>query len=878
MSTTLKLVDPLQAPPRRTLVGFAAGLAGLLASATALVAVTVPSGFSHSQIGGTLASPTAFAIAPDGRIFVCEQAGKLRVIKNGTLLSTPFLTLSVDSAGERGLLGVAFDPAFATNHFVYVYYTAKTPAKHNRLSRFTANGDVAVAGSEMVLLDLDNLTSATNHNGGALHFGQDGKLYVAVGENAKGSNAQSLSSLLGKLLRLNADGSIPTNNPFYSTASGKNRAIWARGLRNPFTFSIQPGTGRIFINDVGEALWEEINDGQAGANFGWPATEGPTSNPSYETPVFYYASNGPTDCAITGGVFYNPASVQFPSGYAGDYFFSDYCGGWIHRLDAAGSYTSSSSFASGITRPVDLDVGPDGALYYLARGSGTNTGAVYRIQYTLNTPPTITVQPQSKIVTVGDSITFSVSASGTPPLSYQWQRNGANIAGATSASYTIASAQLADNGATFRCKVTNAYGSATSNGATLTVLASLAPTADITAPAAGTTYAGGDTINYSGTGTDPEDGTLPASAFEWEVVFHHDTHTHPFIAPTSGSKTGSFVIPTIGETSDNVWYRIHLTVTDSDGLTHSVFRDVVPRKSTMTFATSPTGLQLTLDGQPLATPSSVVGVEGIKRTLGVISPQNKGGTDYSFVSWSDGGAATHDISTPVSDTTYTATFASPTATRTRTPTRTATRTSTPAPQTSTGTPTQTPTRTPTPTTSGWTNVDIGAVNLAGSGTQSGGVFTVKGSGEDIWYGSDQFHFAYQNLSGDGSIVARVATVQNTNAWAKAGVMIRESLAADSRFADVVLTPSGGIAFQRRATAGSMATTTTVSGLAAPYWVKLARSGDTLTASRSSNGSSWTVIGTATITMAQNIFIGLAVTSHNVNALCTATFDNITWTP
>ncbi len=180
--------------------------------------------------------------------------------------------------------------------------------------------------------------------------------------------------------------------------------------------------------------------------------------------------------------------------------------------------------------------------------------------------------------------------------------------------------------------------------------------------------------------------------------------------------------------------------------------------------------------------------------------------------------------------------------------------------------------------SSWTNADIGGVNLAGNGTHAGGVFTVKGSGADIWYGSDQFHFLYQNLSGDGSIVARVASVQNTNPWAKVGVMMRESLAANSRFADVVLTPSNGIAFQQRATAGAMATTTTVSGLPAPYWVKLVRSGDTFTASRSSNGSSWTVIGTVTITMAQNIYIGLAVTSHNVNALCPATFDNVSWTP
>ena len=190
------------------------------------------------------------AFAPDGRLFVAQQGGALRVIKNGSLLATPFLTVTVNSSGERGLLGVAFDPDFPINQYVYVYYTATTPAIHNRVSRFTANGDVVVPGSEVVILDLPNL-SATNHNGGAIHFGPDGKLYVAVGENAVPSNSQTLANPLGKLLRINRDGSIPTDNPFYGSTSGINRSIWALGLRNPFTFAFQSSTGRLFINDVG---------------------------------------------------------------------------------------------------------------------------------------------------------------------------------------------------------------------------------------------------------------------------------------------------------------------------------------------------------------------------------------------------------------------------------------------------------------------------------------------------------------------------------------------------------------------------------------------------------------------------------------------------
>jgi uncharacterized protein (TIGR03437 family) len=428
-------------------------------------AATLPAGFSETQISG-LASPTAMEIAPDGRIFVCQQGGALRVIKDGALLPTPFMTLSVDSAGERGLLGVTFEPNFSTNNLIYVYYTVSTSPKHNRLSRFTANGDVVVPGSEQVLLELDNLSGATNHNGGAIHFGPDGKLYIGVGENATSSNAQTLSNLLGKVLRINADGSIPTDNPFFNTASGKNRAIWALGLRNPFTFAFQPGSGRLFINDVGESTWEEINDGIAGSNYGWPITEGPTSNPSFRSPLFAYGhgSSSTTGCAIAGGAFYNPTTVQFPASYVGKYFFADLCSGWIRLFDPTAG--TASAFASGISQPVDLKVAPDGSLYYLSIGSGS----VFRVQFSAATP-SITAQPANQTVTVGQPATFTVSATGTAPLTYQWQKNQANIAGANSASYTTPPTVLVDNGSKFRCIVSNAFDTVPSNEATLTVTA-----------------------------------------------------------------------------------------------------------------------------------------------------------------------------------------------------------------------------------------------------------------------------------------------------------------------------------------------------------------------------------------------------------------------
>jgi glucose/arabinose dehydrogenase len=350
---------------------------------------TLPPGFAESVFAAGLTAPAAMAVAPDGRVFVAEQGGTLRVVRNGAALPTPFVSLAVDPRGERGLVGVALDPAFAANGFVYVYYTvpgAGGAAPHNRVSRFAAAGDVA-AGGEAVLLDLDPLSAATNHNGGGLAFGPDGKLYVAVGDNADPANAQTLTNRLGKVLRINPDGTIPADNPVTvdglgAVPAGPTRAIWAAGLRNPFTLAFDPRTGRLFVNDVGQRSFEEVNEGRAGANYGWPATEGdfdPAAFPALTRPVHAYphGDGGPTvGRAVIGGAFGGPA---FPAEYAGDYFFADLLGGWINRRDAVTGRVTN--FADDLTgrQVVDLDIGPGGQLLYLARGPGG--GAVYQIAF-----------------------------------------------------------------------------------------------------------------------------------------------------------------------------------------------------------------------------------------------------------------------------------------------------------------------------------------------------------------------------------------------------------------------------------------------------------------------------------------------------------------
>lgn len=621
-----------------------------LFTACILNSQTYPAGFSQVQVANGISSPTVMAFAPDGRLFVAQQNGVLRIIQNGSLLTTPFMSISVHSSGERGLLGIAFDPNFTTNQYIYVYYTLSSGA-NNRISRFTANGNLVVPGSEVVLLNLDPLSTATNHNGGSLQFGSDGKLYVGIGENATASNAQNLDTYHGKIIRINPDGSVPGGNPFTSGSAQRQR-IWVYGMRNPYTLAIQPGTGKLFVNDVGQNTWEEINEcNTGGLNYGWPTAEGISSNSAFTNPVYYYAhgSGIGKGCAITGGSFFNPSSTNYPSQYAGRYFFMDYCNNWIDMLIISGTTYTRSNFASSIAgSSVCIATGPDGNLYFLSR----TAGAVYKIQYAASTAPSITNHPQSISVSQGNTATFSVTATGTPPFSYQWRKNNINITGATSATFSIPSVLLSDAG-NYSVVVTNSVSSATSNNATLTVTGpNQLPLATITSPLGGARYNAGATINYSGTGTDPENGNLSASAFSWFVHFHHDAHVHPGPSATSGVSSGSFQIPNSGETAVNVFYRLYLVVTDLQGGKDTSFVDILPNTATITLNTNPQGLQITLDGQPFTAPYSSSSVVGMLRAIGTPSPQGQ----YSFSSWSHGGTANQSITTPVSNTSYTANF------------------------------------------------------------------------------------------------------------------------------------------------------------------------------------------------------------------------------
>lgn len=327
---------------------------------------------------------TAMEIAPDGRIFVCSKGGSLRVVKNDQLLTKPFVRLTVSTASEQGLLGIAFHPGFPDSNWVYVYHTL--PSKANRVSRFRADGDTALGGAAAAETVFDIPTGAgDNHDGGAIHFGNDGKLYVSSGNRAIAS-ALDMTTTLGKILRLNPDGSIPSDNPFVAQTTGAAQAIYTAGMRNTFTFAVDRVTGRMFGCEVGDGA-EEVNELLAGHNYGYGRAEGytiPTNTTgivgTFKPAIYAYTGGG----CITGAAFYTPTGTgfsgprNFPAAFHRKFFFSDHNHGYIKVLDIEDP-KAVADFATAAASPVDIKFGADGVMYYLNRG--TSGGSLFRVTH-----------------------------------------------------------------------------------------------------------------------------------------------------------------------------------------------------------------------------------------------------------------------------------------------------------------------------------------------------------------------------------------------------------------------------------------------------------------------------------------------------------------
>jgi glucose/arabinose dehydrogenase len=380
--------------------GVAAGVTQVVAAVDTVrdsAAVTVSAGPvavpGLALITSQLASPV-FLTTPPGdstRLFVVEQGGQIRVIRNDTLLATPFLDLSslVSTGGEQGLLSLAFHPGYQTNRYCYVSYTDTNGNSRIARYRTSANPDVADPLSASEILSVTQ--PYANHNGGLVAFGPDGKLYIGFGDGGSGGdpqgNGQNRNTLLGKLLRIDVDGgspyAIPADNPFVGTG-GVRGEIWAYGLRNPWRFSFDAVTGDLYIADVGQSAREEVDVQPAGsaggANYGWNVMEGTIcygaascSETGLTLPVTDYPhTNGA--CSITGGYVYRGQALPV---LGGRYLYSDYCTGWVRSFSYVGGQASDArdwpalAVGSGVT-----SFGEDGRgnLYIMTQG-----GSLYRI-------------------------------------------------------------------------------------------------------------------------------------------------------------------------------------------------------------------------------------------------------------------------------------------------------------------------------------------------------------------------------------------------------------------------------------------------------------------------------------------------------------------
>jgi glucose/arabinose dehydrogenase len=591
---------------RRRLARLAACLAAFcLIPAAGAQTFVDPSFSSEPVVALDQYKPVALAWTPDGDMLILQRDGIVRVFANGQLLPTPFLDFSgkVNTYLDRGMLGIAVHPGFEENGYVYltyVYEPTGNPAdagpKLGRLVRVRAdpsNHHVMLAGSETVLIG-DLPSSFAAHSTGAVRFAPDGTLFFGNGDGSPPSRQQagslealSIDSYRGKLLRVRDDGTAPGDNPFDDGTNSIRSKVWAYGLRNPFRFAFHPITGEPFIGDVGWDTWEEIDHGPAGSNFGWPCYEGPDPQEYYTVdfpstcslyppsaitaPVFTYSHADlppiPQEIvagdSITAGTFYT--GQVYPSTYDGNFFFADYVGGWIMRLevDAAGQMTGIEPFASGINSPVAVEMGPDGLLYYVSFVSGE----VRRIRRLGGPTAVASASPTYGLSPL--SVVFSSSGSTPGPGgTYLWEFGDGVTSTVANPSHTYVSTTVKTYDA--RLTVTDASTSSSTVHVPITIN-SRPPTPQIGNPPTGTSVLPGQAVNFSGSAFDQEDGFLSKSKFTWTILLHHDTHVHTVLM-TTGTYSGMFQAEYHG--TGTYSYEIELRVVDSSGLTSVVSRAV----------------------------------------------------------------------------------------------------------------------------------------------------------------------------------------------------------------------------------------------------------------------------------------------------------------
>ncbi|MEO6891395.1 MAG: PQQ-dependent sugar dehydrogenase [Ktedonobacteraceae bacterium] len=833
----------------------------------------LPAGFAKTQLANGLKDPTALAFAPNGDIYIGEQAGTILIYRNGAIVSPAVITLNTDGAGEKGLLGLTLDPSFATNGYMYVSYT--TLDEHAQLSRFTVQNGVANPASEVVYMKGNQLQNL-HHSANDVHIGPDGKLWWTVGDNVPSiTNGETLINIYGKILRFNLDGTIPSDNPFLKVP-GAVPAIYAYGLRNPFRFTFLPN-GKAMTIDTGSNYWEELNTIQPGGNYGWDFYEGNCGSCGYINPTYAYG-HIPTDGASSAIAAYSGSA--FPNQYSHVVFFGDYNRQDIEAVTFDPTYSTEISdtvFDNSAGTIADLQEGPDGNLYYVSIFEGTFS----KISAVGPFSPVAAASASPNAGLASLTVQFSSAGSSEPyglPLSYSWDfGDGSPVSTDANPSHTYTT-----NG-TYTATLTVSRGTQTATASTKVVVGNTPPTASITSPAVNATYNGGDSISFSGTATDAADGTLPASAYTWQADFYSNgvaqpfytsEVAHPFYGPVTGVTSGSFQIPQDLSNSASTFYRITMTVVDSLGIQTVVTRDIHPHQTSWSVNTNIPGAAYVVDGTWHTTPYTTSDGVGVQHVLSGVPTQTIGGKRYRFQGWSDGKALTNSFTTTATNGTYTANYEQVSSTL-------------PA---------------------SWQTTDVGAPLMPGTTdyAASDQTFYVDGAGADVFGANDQFRYVYQPLNGDGTIIARVRYQTISSPWAKAGVMIKESTTTGSNFVDALVTPTvspntpningvgctpngcdsplppitppvgNGLRMQYNFTGShSVTSPTALAGYNSPNeWLKLQRVGNTFTSWYSTDGNTWSIIGTTNVTMNATATIGLFVNSHNIGQYSTAAFDHV----
>lgn len=604
---------------------FLGGAAAIPFASPADAQPLLPPGFEDRIVLEDIDNPTDIAFLPSGRALVALKSGRIHLVANREFVYPPVKTLPANGELDRGLQTILIDPEFPVHPYLYVLYTRGGALPANQISRFDLTDNPGVdgvtIGNEFVLIDgLDS--SGRIHSGGGMVFGPDGFLYVATGDGGFGSElSQDTNRLEGKILRLTREGLAAPGNPF-GGIPGYRPEIYCTGLRNPFRMAIRPGTSEIFVNDVGYTSFEEVNRVLPGANYGWPLEEGPAT--IFADPVYAYTHDLPSN-AITGGVFYEGS--EFPVDYQGDYFFADFGHSTITRLvldPSTGEVTLAEEFANGYPSATALRVGPDDALYVVM----VLQNEIHKIVYVgdRNRPPraTIAATPTSGIAPITVEL---LAADAFDPdgdeMRFTWRiDNGTPITRSSPSFFRHFTQQRV-----YRIDLTvdDGRGGARTMPPLFFDANNSPPVPAIASPLPESDYAAGDSIEIAGGATDAEDGPLPNSALAWTIVFHHLTHSHPFLGPISGVGSGTVTIPRIGEPSTETWYEIRLTARDAGGATATQSIAIRPRIVPVTLETDPPGLGMTVDGRPVTTPYSYDAIEGFEQELSAPSPQYSAG-------------------------------------------------------------------------------------------------------------------------------------------------------------------------------------------------------------------------------------------------------------